>query len=63
MSKLVAAIGIVVGGADAVFTLLVAFGVHITPDQHTAIVGVAGLALLVLGVWFHPAVPVGNKGA
>lgn len=60
MSKLLAALGIIVGGADTVFALLVAFGVNITPDQHTAIAAIGGLLLLVLGVWFHPAVPVGK---
>lgn len=61
MSKLLAALGIIIGGADAVFAVLTAFGVNITPDQHTALVAVAGLALLVLGVFFHPSIPVGNK--
>lgn len=63
MSKILAAVGILVGGADAVFSLLVAFGVHITPDQHTAIVAVTGVVLAMLGVWFHPNVPVGVRKA
>ncbi len=61
MDKVVAALGIVVGSIAVVFELLVAFGVHITADQQTAIAAVAGLALAVLGVWFHPNVPVGRK--
>ena len=59
--KIVAAIGILVGGIAVIFELLVAFGVTITPDQQTAIAAVAGLVLSVLGVWFHPSVPVGHK--
>lgn len=63
MSKLVAALGIIVGGAATVFEVLVAFGVNLSPDQQTAIAAVAGLALAVLGVWWHPSIPVGNKDA
>lgn len=59
MNKAVAALGIVVGGLASVFELLVAFGVEISPDQQTAIAAVGGLALVVLGVWFHPDTPVG----
>ena len=59
MNKTVAALGIVVGGLASIFELLVAFGVNINPDQQTAIAAVAGLALVVLGVWFHPNVPIG----
>lgn len=62
MTKFLAALAIILGGADAVFSLIVAFGGHISPDQHTAIVGVGGLALLVLGVWFHPSTPIGPIG-
>lgn len=60
MNKVMAALAIVVGGLDALLQFAVAFGVHVTPDQHTAIGSVAGLALLVLGVWFHPDVPIGK---
>lgn len=63
MSKVMAALAIVVGGASSIFSLLTAFGVNISPDQHTAIVAVAGVALLVLGVWFHPSIPVGAPKA
>ena len=62
MIKLLSSLAIVAGGADAVFSLLVAFGVNVTPDQHTAIVAVSGVVLAVLGAWFHPSVPVGPNG-
>jgi hypothetical protein len=61
MSKTVAALAIVVGGAASIFELLVAFGVHLTQHQQTAIATVAGLGLSVLGVWFHPSTPVGPQ--
>jgi len=59
MDKVLAAAAIVVGGAGSIFSLLIAFGVNITQDQWTAINSVVSLLLLVLGVWFHPDVPVG----
>jgi uncharacterized membrane protein len=59
--KIVAALGILVGGLAVVFELLVAFGVNVSADQQTAIAAVAGLVLSILGVWFHPAIPVGSK--
>lgn len=62
MDKVVAALGIAVGSLAVVFELLVAFGVNITPNQQTAISAAAGVVLAVLGVWFHPAIPVGSKG-
>ena len=61
-NKLVAVLGVVVGGIASVLTLLTAFGVDITPDQHTAIQSVAGLVLLVVSAWFHPDIPVGPTG-
>ncbi|PYO44590.1 MAG: hypothetical protein DMD33_02630 [Gemmatimonadetes bacterium] len=63
MTKAVAALGIIVGGLASIFELLVAFGVNINPDQQTAIAAVAGLALVALGVWFHPSTPIGPKGS
>ena len=60
MSKAFAALSILVGGLGTVLSLCVAFGVEITPDQHSALLAVGSLALLVVGVWFHPAVPIGQ---
>lgn len=53
---------IIVGGLGTILTLLIAFGVNLSPDQHTALEGAAALLLLVLGVWFHPKIPVGIRG-
>lgn len=61
MSKVMAALGIVVGALSTFWQLLDAFGVNVTSAQETAIAAVAGVVLLVLGVWFHPAVPFGVK--
>lgn len=54
-NKLVAALGILVGGLATIFQLCVAFGVNISPDQQTAIASVAGLALTIVSIFFHPA--------
>ncbi len=59
-AKLFSALTILVGGAGTILSALVAFGVDITPDQHTAIIAVGSLLLLVAGVWMHPSIPVGN---
>lgn len=61
-TKILAVLGVLVGGAGVVLSLLVAFGVNITPDQHTAIVAVASLLLTVVSAWLHPDIPVGNRG-
>ena len=61
MSKLLAALGIVVGSIGVVFALLQAFGVDITKGQEEAIAAAASLVLAVLGVWFHPAIPFGDQ--
>lgn len=60
-SKLVALLGVIVGGVASILTLLTAFSVNISPDQHTAIESVAGLVLLCVSAWFHPSIPVGVK--
>ena len=48
--RILASLGIIGGSFGSVLTLLVAFGVDISPDQHTAIQGVVSLVLLALGV-------------
>lgn len=60
-TKVLAVLSVLVGGAGVILTALVAFGVNITPDQHTAIVGLGSLLLLVVGAWVHPDIPVGAK--
>lgn len=56
-----AALAIFVGGLATVFELLSAFGVDVTQNQQTSLAAVSGLILLILGVWFHPDIPVGSQ--
>lgn len=61
MSKVFAVIAIILGSAGTLLSVAVAFGASITPDQHTALLAVAGIFVTVLGLWFHPSVPVGEQ--
>lgn len=57
--KIVATAGIVVGALGSLVQLLVAFGINVSPDQHTAMASVGGVLLMVMGVWLHPNIPLG----
>lgn len=57
--KVLATLTAVVGGIAVVYSLLAAFGISLSQEAQDAITGVAGLALVVAGIWFHPDVPVG----
>jgi hypothetical protein len=59
MTKLVAVLGILLGAGATILSVLVAFGVNITPDQHTALLAAGGVLLTILGLWAHPDIPVG----
>ena len=59
-ARILGVLGILVGGAGAILSLLVAFGVDISPDQHEAILAFLSLLMLALGAWVHPDVPVGT---
>jgi hypothetical protein len=61
MSKVMAALGIVVGGLGAIIGLLEAAGVNVSEELELSIAKVCALVLLVLGVFFHPSTPVGPK--
>ncbi len=58
-ARILAVLSVLVGGAGTVLSLLIAFGVNITPDQHTAIVAAGSLLLLVVGAVLHPDIPIG----
>jgi hypothetical protein len=59
-TKLLAVLGIVLGSGATILSIAVAFGVNITPDQHTAILAGFGVLMTILGLWLHPDVPLGN---
>jgi uncharacterized membrane protein len=60
MTKLAANSTIVIALVLAVIALLTAFGVDISQDQQEALIGVVAAVLALVGLWFHPSVPVGN---
>ena len=60
MSKIAANATLIVAFVQAIITLAVAFGWDITEDQIAAILGACTVALAVLGLWFHPDVPIGS---
>jgi uncharacterized membrane protein len=62
MSKLAANSTLVVALVQAIVILAVEFGWDLTTNQQGAIIGVTTAALAVIGLWFHPAVPVGPTG-
>lgn len=62
-ARILAVLSVLVGGAGVVLSLLIAFGVNITPDQHTAIIAAASLLLLVVGAVLHPDIPIPKTNA
>jgi hypothetical protein len=58
-ARLLGVLSVIVGGAGTILSLLIAFGVDISPDQHTAIVAAGSLLLLIVGAVLHPDIPVG----
>lgn len=62
MSTLAANTTLVLAAVSAILALLAAFGVNITPDQHTAILGALSALLAIVGIYFHPGIPVGKQG-
>lgn len=62
MSKLAANSTLVVALVQAVIILAVEFGWDLTANQQGAIIGVTTAVLAVIGLWFHPSVPVGPTG-
>jgi len=62
MSKVLAAIGIVIGSLSIIDDFLVAFNIYDLSDAQTGALGsLGGFLLLILGVWFHPSIPVGAE--
>ena len=59
-AKILATLTAIVGGIAVFYSVLTAFGVEITQDQQDAITGVAGLVLVVAGIWLHPSTTFGD---
>lgn len=59
LTKIIASASAISGLVVAVLVLLVAFGVNITPDQHTAIEGLVAAIMIIVGTLLHPDIPVG----
>lgn len=60
-SKILATLTAVVGGVGVFYALLAAAGVEVSPALQDSITGVAGLGLVVAGIWLHPSTPVGPR--
>jgi len=58
--KILATATALVGGIAAVYALLTASGIEMSQDLQDALTGVAGLVLIVLGIWLHPSVDIGD---
>jgi hypothetical protein len=58
--KILATLTAIVGGLAAIYALLTASGIEMSQDLQDSLTGVAGLALIVFGIWLHPSVPVGD---
>lgn len=63
MNKLVANMTLVLALATAVLALLPQFGVGITKGETDAILGVIATAGALLGIYFHPDIPIGSQPA
>lgn len=57
--KVVPTITTIVGSLGIIAALLSAFGLDLTEEQLTAIIGLSGLLTTLAGLWFSPGVPVG----
>jgi hypothetical protein len=60
-TKVLATLTALIGAIGIVYALFAAFGIELTSAQQDAITGVAGLVLVVAGIWLHPSVPVGEQ--
>lgn len=61
-SKILATWTALVGAVGVFYALAAAFGWELTQTQQEAITGVAGLSLVVAGIWLHPSTPIGPNG-
>lgn len=61
-TKVLATLTALIGAIGVFYAFAAAFGWELTQTQQDAITGVAGLVLVVAGIWLHPSVPVGEGG-
>ena len=59
--KILATLTAAVGGIAVFYSVLTAFGVELSSAQQDAITGVAGLLLVVAGIWLHPSTSLGTN--
>ncbi len=59
MSRLAANSTLFVALVQAIIVLAVVFGWNLSDEQQAAIIGVTTAVLAVIGLYFHPSVPVG----
>jgi uncharacterized membrane protein len=62
VSKLAANATLLIALVQAVILLAKAFGVDLTQEQTSAIGAVTTAVLGVIGIYFHPSIPIGPTG-
>ena len=60
MNKILANSTLILGVAQAIIAIVIAFHVNLTDVQSGAILGVFGAVLALLGAWFSPQIPGGH---
>lgn len=60
-SKVLATLTALVGAIGVLYSLAAAFGWELTQTQQDAVTGVAGLVLVIAGIWLHPSTPIGPQ--
>ncbi len=59
-AKILATWTALVGAVSVFYSFAAAFGWELSQTQQDAITGIAGLSLVVAGIWLHPSTPLGQ---